>query len=379
MKKYTFLIVFLALSMSIFAQKKLEFDGQVSLISSFSPDNDLDWFVGGRYIPELSYKIPIDSFQSIDFEASANLSIRSLFHPFDTAQSDIDLNSYRLWTRYTSKQFEGRIGLQKIDFGSATLLRPMQWFNQIDPRDPLQLTNGVYAALGRYYFLNNANIWLWTLYGNEKTRGFDAVITNRKIPEIGGRVQYPVPKGEIAISYHHRSANSMDLLTGFPEYQHEKIPENRIGIDGKWDLKVGLWLEAMHSHKSKNVGQFTNQTLLNVGTDYTFGIGNGLNVIAEHLLASFDETAFGFENTANFSALTASYPLGFFDTINTIFYYNWTAKNTTVFINYQHQFKHLTGYLMAYYNPATQQGIQQNDLVNNFSGPGIRLMLVYNH
>ena len=367
------------LSITILAQEKLEFDGQVSLISSFSPDNDLDWFAGGRYIPEWSYKIPIDSFQSIDFEASANFSIRSLFHPFDTAQSDIDLTSYRLWTRYTSKQFECRIGLQKIDFGSSTLLRPMQWFNQIDPRDPLQLTNGVYGVLGRYYFLNNANIWLWTLYGNEKTRGFDAVITNRKIPEIGGRVQYPVPKGEIAVSYHHRTANSTELFATLPQYQHEKIPENRIGIDGKWDLKVGLWLEATHSHKSKNVGQFTNQTLLNVGTDYTFGIGNGLNVIAEHLLASFDETPFGFENTANFSAITAAYPLGFFDTINAIFYYNWAAKNTTVFVNYQHQFQHLIGYLMVYYNPATQQGIQQNDLVNNFSGPGIRLMFVYNH
>ena len=35
---------------------------------------------------------------------------------------------------------------------------------------------------------------------------------------------------------------------------------------------------------------------------------------------------------------------------------------------------------MAFYNPDTpQQGIQQNELVNQFAGPGIRLMLVYNH
>merc|ERR1712127_1137306 len=105
-----------------------------------------------------------------------------------------------------TNQFELRVGLQKIDFGSASLLRPIQWFNQIDPRDPLQLTNGVYGVLGRYYFLNNANIWLWTLYGNEKTRGFDALETNKKVPEFGGRIQYPTKKGEIALSYHHRSA-----------------------------------------------------------------------------------------------------------------------------------------------------------------------------
>ena len=28
----------------------------------------------------------------------------------------------------------------------------------IDPRDPLQLTNGVWGLLGRYYFMNNANL-----------------------------------------------------------------------------------------------------------------------------------------------------------------------------------------------------------------------------
>ena len=110
------------------------------------------------------------------------------------------------------------------------LLRPIQWFNQIDPRDPLQLTNGVYAALGRYYFLNNANIWLWVLYGNEKTRGFDVLESNWKIPEIGTRIQYPIPKGEIALSYHYRTANSINQSFLNP---YEKIPEHRIGIDGK--------------------------------------------------------------------------------------------------------------------------------------------------
>ena len=58
-------------------------------------------------------------------------------------------------------------GLQKINFGSATMLRPLMWFDQVDPRDPLQLTDGVWGVLGRYYFLNNANIWLWGLYGNK--------------------------------------------------------------------------------------------------------------------------------------------------------------------------------------------------------------------
>jgi len=373
--KYIVFILLLG-SFHLFAQEKIDFDGQISLISSFSSDNELNSFIGTRYIPELSYKIPIDSLQYIDFEASINLSASTLFHPFDTTNTDANINPYRLWARYVGKQYEVRVGLQKIDFGSATLLRPIQWFNQIDPRDPLQLTNGVYGALGRYYFQNNTNIWLWVLYGNEKSRGFDAIQTNKKIPEVGGRFQCPIPKGEIALSYHHRTANSTHI-SYLPQY--EKISENRIGIDGKWDVTVGLWFEATHSHKAKNIGQLTNQTLLNIGTDYTFGIGNGINIIAEHLLISFDEKAFNFQSPNNISAITLSYPLGFFDKISSVFYYNWTGKSFTAFLNYEHQFKKIIGYLMLYYNPAIQQGIQQNDFVNNFVGPGIRLMLVYDH
>lgn len=379
-------LLLILLASSLLGQAKLEFDGQLSLIGSIAPANDRDLFLGGRYIPELELALPLDSLKKIDFEASANLSgsILTTFQNFKrnpapgtpTAQTDGNITPYRAWARYSSRQLEIRIGLQKIDFGSATLLRPLQWFNQIDPRDPLQLTNGVYGALGRYYFLNNANIWVWVLYGNEKTRGFDAVETNRRAPEFGGRFQYPVPKGELAFSYHHRTANSTNLIF-VPQY--EEIPEDRFAMDGKWDIGIGLWMEAVWVHKSRDLGIFTNQAFLNIGTDYTFGLGKGLNVIFEHLATTFGRRPMQFENTAQISALTMLYPLGLFDNLSSVVAYNWTSEDFTLFLNYQHQFKHVTGYLMAFYNPDVQSGIQQNDLANQFSGPGIRAMVVFNH
>lgn len=376
MKSYLLFISFSLLFLSATAQNKIEWDGQVSAIGSYSPANDLEAFVGVRYIPELNYSISLDTIKTLDFETSANLSSSLLFHPFSEGEGNSSMTPYRIWARYSSKQFELRVGLQKIDFGSATLLRPIQWFNQIDPRDPLQLTNGVYGILGRYYFLNNANIWAWVLYGNEKTRGFDAIETNRKIPEFGGRIQHPVTNGELALSYHHRTA-STENLAFVPQF--EEIPENRIGIDGKWDVGIGLWFETTFIHKNQNVGIFTNQTLLNIGSDYTFGLGNGLNVMMEHLITSFDETAFAFENTAHVTALTAAYPIGFFDNISSVFYYSWASEDAVFLVNYEHQFQKTTGYFMLYYNPNTLQGIQQNDLVNQFSGAGLRVMLVFNY
>lgn len=372
-----FLFLF-AIATNVLAQQKFEFDGQASVFGSFSPDNKLSGFVGGRYIPRGAYSIKFDSTRLIDFEASANIYGSSTFHPFDSSYTAGDIQPYRIWARYSGKQFEIRVGLQKIDFGSATLLRPLQWFNQVDPRDPLKLTNGVYGVLGRYYFLNNANIWLWTLYGNEKPRGFDAIGTYKKDPEYGGRIQYPVTQGEIAISYHHRTADTRELL-GVPSFA--QIPEDRIGLDGKWDVGVGLWFEASYIHKGKQVGTLTNQTLLNVGTDYTFDIGSGLNVVVEHLIIAYDNEPFAMKNNNNITATMLSYPVGLFDNLSAVFNYNWETSDISAFLNYSHQFRKVTGYVMAYYNPTSQsqQGIQKNDLVNAFSGPGIRLMIVYNH
>ncbi|MDP3446057.1 MAG: hypothetical protein Q8T08_24615, partial [Ignavibacteria bacterium] len=331
---------------------------------------------GGRYIPQLSYIIEFEKARKIDFEAAVNLYGNLSFQPFDTLDVDGNIKAYRLWGRYTGEQFELRTGLQKIDFGTAFLLRPLQWFDEVDPRDPLKFTTGVYGALGRYYFLNNANIWAWVLFGNENPRGFEVMKTNTSFPEFGGRIQYPSPKGEIALTYHHRTANSEELMV-VPSF--EEIPENRIGIDGKWDVKVGLWIEASYIHKSQNVGILTNQSFCTFGMDYTFGIGNGLNVIAEHMISTMNEDAFQFTNSANISASMLSYPIGFFDNITGSLFYAWSNQAFSYFLNYEHQFKKITGYLMAYYNPESTQYNLGSDFSNNFSGPGFRIMLVYNH
>jgi hypothetical protein len=361
------------------AKAQLSWDGQVSGISSYSPDNAYSLFLGARYIPALNYTHALDSGRRFDFLASANLSASTFIDPFDSTSSNAQLNPYRLWARYAGKRFQLRLGLQKIDFGVATLLRPLQWFNQIDPRDPLALTNGVYGLMGRYFFQNNANIWLWGLYGNEKRRGFDLLNTNKDIPEWGGRLQLPINSGEIGFTYHHRNASANALLD---TDSLDKIPESRYAIDIKVDQIIGLSLEATYIQKAEsaeNLNDINHQQLINIGIDYTFGLGNGLTLLTEHLIINSNETAFETGNTSHITALSLSYPLSFFDNISTLAYYSWTNETATVFINYQHQFSNFLGYVMAYYNPSQLIGIQQNDFVNNFSGPGIRLLVVFNH
>lgn len=359
------------------AQDTLTFKGQLSAWGNYGADNKLTVWSGGRYIPILNYSIKWPGGKLIDFEGSANMNGSVGIQPFDSVHSDGTIKPYRAWVRYSASQFEIRLGLQKINFGSATMLRPLMWFDQLDPRDPLQLTDGVWGLLGRYYFLNNANIWLWSLYGNDKPRTWEIGKSSNKVPEIGGRFQTPVPKGEVAISYHFRDADTRELGNSIPSYA--RVSENRFGIDGKWDLGVGLWFEGSWINKSKNLGMYTNQEILNCGTDYTFGIGNGLNVVFEHLLVSYDEKAFKFSNTVSFSGTSLSYPLGMIDNVSAIIYYDWTNNNSYNFLNWKRQYNKISFYLMAYWNPKNYNLPQQSGSGNLFAGRGIQIMLVYNH
>ena len=372
------IILFLFAALNGFSQQtEWDFDGQVSLFGGYTPDLDYSLQVGGRYIPEINFLHPVDSLRKIDGEASLNMYGAYSVKPWDKAERLSDLNPYRLWLRYAAQQWEVRAGLQKIDFGSAAALRPLQWFNQIDPRDPLQITNGVYGVLGRYYFLDNTNIWIWGLYGNKERRGLDFLESYSKTPEFGGRVQFPVPRGEVGLTYHHRETNVPVLSNPLKE----RSAENKFGFDAKWDVEIGLWLEASYTVLKEPVGLFKNQFFSTVGLDYTFGIGNGLNVILEHMFYNFGEKAFDTApgGSGHFTASILSYPLSIDDHISSVLYFNWEQENFSFFVNYQHQFSRITGYLMAFYIPEGQNTFQNSAWINAFSGPGVRIMLVYNH
>lgn len=359
------------------SQDTLSLNGQVSVWGLYNGSNALPVYLGGRYIPQLNYTVLSKNENKIDFEASVNINGNVGFHPFDTLRSDGQIKPYRLWARYSTRQFEIRAGLQKINFGSASLLRPLMWFDEVDPRDPLKLTDGVWGVLGRYYFLNNANIWLWGLYGNKDPRGWEPAGTNNHFPEAGGRIQVPVPKGEAALTFHHRVADTRNLSGIIPQY--EKVAENKIGFDIRLDLVVGFWLEGSWTRKNKDLAMFTNQEILNAGIDYTFNAGNGIYLIFEQLLAAGDSEPFRFENTSSFSLLSLSYPVGLFDNISGIVYYDWKNRNSYNFINWQKQFRNISMYIMGYWNPDKYEIPAQGNGQNLFAGKGVQIMFVLNH
>jgi hypothetical protein len=355
----------------------IDFQNQISGWAGLNFSDPLRYQTGVRYIPTLSPWWERASNSKLDAEISFNAYGNLLFTGSDFDTANYSFKPYRAWLRYSTSHFELRAGLQKINFGSANILRPLMWFDKMDYRDPLQLTEGVYGLLGRYYFSNNINIWLWTLYGNDKVKGWESVPSVKTIPEFGGRFQLPVPRGEIGMSYHHRTADYSAVYAGLPLVTETDFSEDRLALDGKWDLGVGLWFEYSRNLNDKNNTLMSRwETYYNLGLDYTFSLGNGLNLISEFFHYGNNPDQGQEEINSNYSILALSYPISLSHNISGVVYYNWELNEWYRYLNLQFKYDYISIYFMTFWNPDDLVLYGGPDDNNLFAGKGIQLMLV---
>ncbi len=378
LKLLVMIVAWLVLAGTLYAQNAgVTFGNQASYWLGMSFPDEIKSQTGIRYIPVLSPWLKAGRKGKFDAELSVNTygSIWLTGHKFDSA--DYRLKPYRLWLRYSTSHLEIRAGLQKISFGSSNILRPLMWFDKMDFRDPLMLTDGVYSLLGRYYFSNNVNIWLWGLYGNEKTKGWETMPSIKDVPEYGGRVQLPVPGGEFALSYHHRNANYSALAALIPGLTDTRYTEQLFAADGKWDIGPGIWFELAGKLNEKE-NPFTTrwESYLSFGIDYTFGIGKGINVATEYFRYENHPGESETKAERNFSTLSAGYPLGLSHNISGLVYYNWDTHDWYRFINLQLKYDYLTFYLMTFWNPEDALLYNTGEGGSSFSGKGFQLMVV---
>jgi len=381
MRNFILILILLILIMVLkgFSQD-LSFKGQLSSWVVTKPFDSFRSQVGARYIPELSFGHTFKEKYTLDAEASANIWGFMDYYNSDSIEFDGKIDPYRLWLRFYTSRLDIRVGLQKINFGTAQIFRPLMWFDEIDPRDPLGLTNGVYGILGRYYFENNANIWLWVLYGNDDTKGWELFPSPKNRPEFGGRFQFPLLTGELAFSYNHRYVDLDGNLPPEIILQNSIVPENRFGIDGKWDLGVGLWFEGSFSHQDIEISQLRTKKSITLGLDYTFGLGNGLRVLGEQFWYQTSEKMFSQGESLNFTALSFNYPISIIDNLTYMIYYDWTNNGLYNFINWGMTWDKISLYLIGYWNPETFQVYQnlQGDR-SLYAGKGFQVLFVFNH
>ena len=374
----SFLLCFFCAMPAAFGQTS-SFDGQASGWITFTPGNSLVSQTGLRDITDLTLEQKFHDNLSAEMDLSLNDFITEDFSKSQRPEYDGEIKPYRASLRLASDEFELRAGLQKISFGTATLFRPLMWFDKVDPRDPLQLTDGVYGLLARYYFLTNANIWLWGLYGNNDTKGWEIAPTQKKSIEYGGRLQWPLLSGEAGLSYHYREAD-LSTVTGIPaDTGGHSVPENRLGLDGKWDIGIGVWFEAVIIHEQTEIPGMTYQRQWTLGADYTFDIGNGLTALTEYFRDEHPISVFGRAVGLGFSGLSLNYPLGTLDRISAILYRDWTDHDWYRLLTLQRTYDNWIIYLLGFWNPDIIQLYQTQGSSSLFAGTGIQLMIVFNH
>jgi len=381
-----FPILFL-IARSLFSSSFFENHGLISSSLTHSKSECYYTQIGIRFLPALSLSHNLSSSSSL----SAEISFNAFFTATTSSSKELILKGktkpYRLSLKYSSSRFEAKIGLQKISFGSASLIRPLMWFDQIDPRDPIQLTDGVYSLLFRAFISKKTNIWFWILYGNEEPKGWEAFQTERKSPELGFRNQIPLGKGELAFSFHHRKGifykNDAynNLILNSSSNESFTFSEERYALDGKWDMGIGLWFETVFSNQRNSNFIYPWQRSFTAGIDYTFSVGNGIHFLIEYFKSDSSKRLFSNEKSpysSQFLAFSLSYPVSLLDTISAIIYYDSKNRNFYNFARWQRNYDRWSINLMAFSNPKELMiyRIPEN---NYFAGRGFFLMIIYNY
>jgi hypothetical protein len=360
----------------------LTLQGQLSSWFILADSRPSTSVAGIRYVPTLSVEKELSDSRLIDGEVAVNAYGFGESRSWDDVDTEGHVKPYRGWVRFKSTRFEARGGLQKINFGSALLLRPLRWFDSVDPRDPLQLTDGVYAVLVRGFMPHNVTAWGWGLYGNDHLKGLELNPTRARTPEFGGRLQAPLFKGEVAGSLHHRETDLSKGLAIASGSDDTAAPETRYGLDGKWDVGIGLWFEGEVVRQTRLDLASTASRALTIGADYTFALGNGLHVLGEAFVQELPPALLGQHVSQRFVASTVSYPLGIIDSLSGIVTVDTARGDVYSFINWQRTFDRWQFYFMGFWNPRQMTVApltESNAGRNPLSGKGIEILAVFNH
>ena len=289
--------------------------------------------LAANWMLTLQTDIATNKYLSLDAEIVNNFQYSATMQDKQHEQN-MDDKLYRAWLRLSAKQTDLRIGLQRLNFGSASIIRPLQWFDKLNPLDVLESTDGVQAALMKSYFPNNSTLWAWAILADGQLKGSEAVPTKDDDIELGGRYQLPFLSGEAAISANHRRLAA-------------KLYENRVGFDMRVDTFAGLWVENSLSNTNDMSPEWALQSML--GTDYTFDIGNGLYAVLETGINHSSNALNKLQIEDTRSALMINYPLGLLDAVIYLSSVEWEAEQYTQSFVFRRSYDSLVLELSASY------------------------------
>ncbi len=169
----------------------------------------------------------------------------------------------------------------------------------------------------------------------------------------------------MALTGHFRTADIEDT----------DYTEIRLALDGRWDFIIGMWFEAVAQESNTKQIEYPLQKQVTVGADFTFGLGSGLYVLAEHMFASASDRFTSTNQALNNSAISFSYPFGIFDSFRAVGFYSWQDEQFFQYYNWQRTFDDFALNFSFYSYPSNRTA----NLATPYSGYGVQIMFVYNH
>lgn len=248
---------------------------------------------------------------------------------------------YRAWTQVDKSAWSLCVGLQRINFGTAELIRPEQWFDRLSPLDESEETEGVLAALGSIPLGSTGGLKLWAIHSEDECRGNEVIPSVPDRIEPGGRLELPVGPVFTGISYHYRRVTFPTLT---------EAEEHRLGFDLRWDGSFGAWLESSGSYyPGVDWAPFPDRQLaMSLGTDYTVSLGSGLYLR--------QETGWIYQGWGNLASLhtenvstafLATYPLSLVDNLQVLSLYDWSSREANAIVQVSRVYDYWSFYLSA--------------------------------
>jgi len=276
---------------------------------------------------------------------------------------------YRQWLRYSSDQIEARLGLQKIAFGPAMVLRSLAWFDTIDPKDPTGQTDAVKAFRLRLFPTSSLALWLWSINNDQDTLSY------------GGRAELSTSIGEWGLTYHQDPTELGQSVGQFPIFISG--PHQRVAVDYRFDGYFGFWFEGTGIFAdSKQDVELNRFTLFTLGADYTIPIGSGLLMMAETMKINGSSTAVDSSSEQTYTALMASLPINMLHNLMFIAQIDWDNSHMYNYLRWGVTYDHFSlNFILSISPKRGDYDIAKEDLPKIVAGfgTGLQFMLIYNH
>lgn len=345
------------------------FLGELSMTSAASGTSKDEINIVTRYLPALEYQNTLSDGWDYDMEVRWQIQWGG---QLDTLMDvGVVADPYRVAINLQSAHSEYVIGLQKINFGPARLLRPLMWFDSINPTDPLELTSGVTGISGKFYHASGWVSQAWVFLPDDPI-GWEGFADQKGTFETGGRLSIPNDLGQLGVSTHWRIADAASISPNDPD-----LYEGRIGVDGFWDIGIGLWVESVYKNQQFSDSPFMEQLQTTLGADYTFWVGNGILLTTEHMSINIWDSPYIEDTNVLISTLMASYSPTLFDQLSFMLFVDWESETPLAYMSWGQTYDSFRFNLGAFYTDNTQ--VNGTGINSDLSGRGIQLTVAYNH